>query len=338
MDTPPTVFSIIIPVYNRPDEVRELLESLLIQTNSDFEVIIVEDGSSVCCDKEVDRVRELLRIQYVRVPNGGPAAARNIGARIAVGEYLLILDSDVVLPSGYIAAVKKRIEQMQADAFGGPDAAAEGFSPIQKAINYAMTSFFTTGGIRGGRSRRVRLDKFYPRSFNLGCKLSVYRRLGGFSEEMRFGEDIDFSLRLFKAGYNVYLFPEAVVFHKRRIDFKKFFRQVYNSGIARIHLQRRHPGSMKPVHILPALFTLGSVILAVGQFFCPWSLLPLLLLALLFLLDAWHTNRSLRIAILAVPASFVQLWGYGSGFLVACWRCYVLGHQEFRAFDKTFYN
>ena len=182
MDTPPTVFSIIIPVYNRPDEVRELLESLLIQTNSDFEVIIVEDGSSVCCDKEVDRVRELLRIQYVRVPNGGPAAARNIGARMAVGEYLLILDSDVVLPSGYIAAVKKRIEQMQADAFGGPDAAAEGFSPIQKAINYAMTSFFTTGGIRGGRSRRVRLDKFYPRSFNFGCKLSVYRQLGGFSE------------------------------------------------------------------------------------------------------------------------------------------------------------
>lgn len=336
MDTTPTAFSIIIPVYNRPDEVRELLESLLMQTNSDFEVIIVEDGSSVCCDKEVDRFRDLLRIQYVRVPNGGPASARNIGARMAVGEYLLILDSDVVLPSGYIAAVKKGIEQTQADAFGGPDAATEGFSPVQKAINYAMTSFFTTGGIRGGSG--VRLDKFYPRSFNLGCKRSVYQQLGGFSEEMRFGEDIDFSLRLFKAGYKVCLFPEAFVFHKRRIDFKKFFRQVYNSGIARIHLQRRHPGSMKPVHMLPALFTLGCAILVIGQFFCPWSLLPLLLLALLFLLDAWHTNRFLHIAILAVPASFVQLWGYGSGFLIAFWRCYVLGHREFRAFDKTFYD
>lgn len=336
MDTTPTAFSIIIPVYNRPDEVRELLESLLTQTNRDFEVIIVEDGSSVCCDKEVDRFRDLLRIKYVRVPNGGPASARNIGARIAVGEYLLILDSDVVLPTGYIAAVKKGIEQTQADAFGGPDGAAEGFSPVQKAINYAMTSFFTTGGIRGGRG--VRLDRFYPRSFNLGCKHTVYQQLGGFSEEMRFGEDIDFSLRLFKSGYNVCLFPEAFVFHKRRIDFKKFFRQVYNSGIARIHLQRRHPGSMKPVHMLPALFTLGCAILVIGQFFCPWSLLPLLLLALLFLLDAWHTNRSLHIAILAVPASFVQLWGYGSGFLIAFWRCYVLGHREFRAFDKTFYD
>ena len=336
MDTTPTAFSIIIPVYNRPDEVRELLESLLIQTNSDFEVIIVEDGSSVCCDKEVDHFRDLLRMQYVRVPNGGPASVRNIGARMAVGEYLLILDSDVVLPSGYIAAVKKGIEQTQVDAFGGPDAAAEGFSPVQKVINYAMTSFFTTGGIRGGSG--VRLDKFYPRSFNLGCKRLVYQQLGGFSEEMRFGEDIDFSLRLFKAGYKVCLFPEAFVFHKRRIDFKKFFRQVYNSGIARIHLQRRHPGSMKPVHMLPALFTLGCAILVIGLFFCPWSLLPLLLLALLFLLDAWHTNRSLRIAILAVPASFVQLWGYGSGFLIACWRCYLLGHREFRAFDKTFYD
>ncbi len=332
----PITFSIVVPVYNRPNEVRELLESLLYQTSRNFEVIIVEDGSSLRCDRVVDLFRGDFNLNYVLVPNGGPAAARNIGARMARGEYILILDSDVILPRGYIAAVQKGIEQTRADAFGGPDAAADGFTPVQKAINYAMTSFFTTGGIRGGKG--VRLDKFYPRSFNLGCRRSVYESLGGFSEEMRFGEDIDFSLRLFGAGCMVRLFPEAFVFHKRRVDFRKFFRQVYNSGIARIHLQRRHPGSMKLVHILPALFTLVSVVLLVGQFFCSWSLLPLVLLAMLFFLDAWRTGLTPSSALLAVPASFVQLWGYGSGFLVACWRCYALGHREFRAFDKTFYN
>ncbi|WP_373701561.1 glycosyltransferase, partial [Porphyromonas loveana] len=247
----PITFSIVVPVYNRPNEVRELLESLLYQTSRNFEVIIVEDGSSLRCDRVVDLFRGDFNLNYVLVPNGGPAAARNLGARMARGEYILILDSDVILPRGYIAAVQKGIEQTRADAFGGPDAAADGFTPVQKAINYAMTSFFTTGGIRGGKG--VRLDKFYPRSFNLGCRRSVYESLGGFSEEMRFGEDIDFSLRLFGAGCMVRLFPEAFVFHKRRVDFRKFFRQVYNSGIARIHLQRRHPGSMKLVHILPAL-------------------------------------------------------------------------------------
>lgn len=329
-------FSVIIPVYNRPDEVLELLDSLRLQTCQDFEVIIVEDGSSVRCDQVIEPFRSSLSIQYIEVPNGGPASARNIGARRAQGDYLLILDSDVVLPEGYIQAVKNGIDRTGADAFGGPDAAAEGFSPVQKAINYAMTSFFTTGGIRGGKG--VKLDKFYPRSFNLGCRREVYEELGGFSEDMRFGEDIDFSLRLFRGGYRVHLFPEAFVFHKRRIDFKKFFRQVFNSGIVRIHLQKRHPDSMKLVHILPGLFTLVSAILLIGELFCPWSLLPIVCLELLFFLDAWRITRSLKIALLAGPASFVQLWGYGSGFLIAVWRCYVLGHRDFRAFDQTFYK
>lgn len=228
-------YSFIIPVYNRPEEVDELLNSLTRQTNKNFEVLVVEDGSSVPCKEVVDNYADRLDICYYFKSNSGPGQTRNYGAERGHGEYLIILDSDCILPEGYLAAVESELQQQKADAFGGPDRAHDSFTNIQKAINYAMTSFFTTGGIRGGKKK---MDKFYPRSFNMGVRAEVYKALGGFSK-MRFGEDIDFSIRIFQGGYACRLFPEAWVWHKRRTDLKKFFKQVHNSGIARINLYKK---------------------------------------------------------------------------------------------------
>lgn len=268
-------YSVIIPVYNRPDEVDELLYSLTTQTFQDFEVIVVEDGSSVPCKQVVDGYADKLDIHYYYKPNSGPGQTRNYAAERSRGDYLLILDSDCILPDGYLAAVEAELSREPADAFGGPDRAHDSFSDVQKAINYAMTSFFTTGGIRGGKKK---MDKFYPRSFNMGVKAEVYRALGGFSQ-MRFGEDIDFSIRIFKGGYRCRLFPEAWVWHKRRTDLKKFFKQVHNSGIARINLYKKYPESLKLVHLLPAVFTLGVVGILLGSLYCSWSLIGLALFA-----------------------------------------------------------
>ena len=343
-------YSIIVPVFNRPDEVDELLESLSNQTHKDFEVIIVEDGSVKTCKDVCDKYADILVLYYYAKENSGPGQSRNYGAERANGDYLLILDSDVVLPEGYLQAVEDALRQNPVEAFGGPDAAHPSFTPVQKAISYSMTSFFTTGGIRGGKAK---LDKFYPRSFNMGIRRDVYLQLGGFSK-MRFGEDIDFSYRIVEAGYRPQLFPEAWVWHKRRTDFRKFFRQVYNSGIARINLEKRHPGTMKLVHLLPTVFTIGVIALilisAVGRAlmyyvdrdqlywmcFAPW--IPIILYSLLICIDSTIKNRSLRVGILSVPAAFVQLMGYGLGFIESWWKRCILKQDEFTAFEKNFYK
>ena len=345
-------YSIIVPVYNRPDEVDELLESLSNQTHRDFEVIIVEDGSVRTCKDVCDKYADILALHYYAKENSGPGQSRNYGAERANGEYIIIVDSDVVLPKGYVEAIDKTLSSTIEEivAFGGPDASHPSFTPVQKAISYSMTSFFTTGGIRGGKAK---LDKFYPRSFNMGIRQDVYLQLGGFAK-MRFGEDIDFSYRIVEAGYRPRLFPNAWVWHKRRTDFKKFFRQVYNSGIARINLEKRHPGTMKLVHLLPTVFTVGVIALilisAVGralmhyvdrdQFywmcFAPW--IPILLYSLLICVDSTAKNQSLRVGILSVPAAFVQLMGYGLGFIESWWKRCILKQDEFQAFEKTFYK
>lgn len=344
-------YSIIVPVYNRPDEVDELLGSLTEQTEKDFEVIIVEDGSSVTCEKVCNGYKATLDIHYFMKENSGPGQSRNYGVARAKGEYVIILDSDVVLPPGYIESVSDELEKAPADAFGGPDKAHSSFTDIQKAISYSMTSFFTTGGIRG--SKKNKLDKFYPRSFNMGVRRDVYNKLGGFSK-MRFGEDIDFSIRIFKAGCKCRLFPESWVWHKRRTDFRKFFRQVYNSGIARINLYKKYPESLKLVHLLPMVFTVGVlslvVISAVGRvlmhyddidrwyWLCAGPWLPILAYCLLIFVDSSKQNRSLKIGLESIAASFVQLMGYGFGFIEAWWKRCVLGKDEFSAFEKTFYK
>ena len=327
-------YSFIIPVYNRPDEVDELLDSLTRQTIRDFEVVVVEDGSSVPCKEVVDKYADRLTIHYYNKANSGPGQTRNYGVERANGEYMLILDSDCILPEKYLEMVEADLQSQKADAFGGPDRAHESFTDVQKAINYAMTSFFTTGGIRGGKKK---LDKFYPRSFNMGVRKDVYQALGGFSK-MRFGEDIDFSIRIFKGGYQCRLFPEAWVWHKRRTDLKKFFKQVHNSGIARINLYKKYPESLKLVHVLPALFTLGVVFLLLASFLWGGSLSLLLLFALIVFVDASSQNKSLKIGMLAIAASFIQLTGYGTGFLRAWWKRCVCGKSEFAAFEKNFYK
>ena len=327
-------YSIIVPVYNRPDEVDELLESLTHQVFRNFEVVIVEDGSDKRCDEVCNRYKDLLPLRYYYKKNSGPGNSRNFGVDYANGDYVIILDSDVVVPPHYLSAIDEELSREQCDFFGGADAAHTSFTPVQKAISYSMTSFFTTGGIRGGKKK---LDKFYPRSYNMGVRRTAYQALGGFSR-MRFGEDIDFSYRLIENGYKSRLFPEAWVWHKRRTDLRKFFRQVYNSGIARINLEKRHPGTMKPVHLLPMLFTLGVLLLLLLSPWCLWTLTPLLAYALIICIHSSVVNKSLRVGLLSVPAAFTQLMGYGLGFINAWSKRCVLRQDEFQAFEKTFYK
>ena len=327
-------YSIIVPVYNRPDEVDELLQSLCEQTVKDFEVLIVEDGSVKPCKDVCDKYASILDLHYYAKENSGPGQSRNYGAERANGEYVIILDSDVVLPAGYLQAVEDELKQNPCEAFGGPDATHPSFTPIQKAISYSMTSFFTTGGIRGGKAK---LDKFYPRSFNMGIRRDVYLQLSGFTK-MRFGEDIDFSYRIVEAGFMPRLFPEAWVWHKRRTDFRKFFRQVYNSGIARINLEKRHPGTMKLVHLLPTVFTLGVIGLLLITLFWPLACVPIILYSLLLCIDSSIKNKSLWVGLLSIPAAFVQLMGYGFGFIESWWKRCVLKQDEFTAFEKNFYK
>lgn len=310
-------FSIIIPVYNRPQEIDELLESLCQQTLKDFEVVVVEDGSREKCDLVCDRYRDRLLVSYHFKPNSGPGPSRNYGAERSQGEYLIILDSDVIVPENYLAIVKEELDRDPCDAFGGPDRAHPSFTPIQKAINYAMTSFFTTGGIRGGKRK---MDKFYPRSFNLGIKKSVYEALGGFAP-MRYGEDIDLSTRIFKNGYSCRLFPEAFVYHKRRVKFSSFFRQVKHSGEARVVLKNKYPDTFKLVHLLPSAFVVGNLLLVMLGIFHHWLwFAPILFYALAIFIDSLAKNKSLEVALLSIPAAYCQLFGYGLGFLGAAWR------------------
>ena len=336
-------YSIIVPVFNRPDEVDELLESLVNQEEKDFEVIIVEDGSQIPCEDVCRKYADQFTLRYFMKPNSGPGQSRNYGAERAEGEYLLILDSDVVLPNGYLKAVNDELDREPADAFGGPDRAHDSFTDTQKAISYSMTSFFTTGGIRGGKKK---LDKFYPRSFNMGIRRDVYMELGGFSK-MRFGEDIDFSIRIFKAGKRCRLFPEAWVWHKRRTDFRKFWRQVYNSGIARVNLYKKYPESLKLVHLLPMVFTLGVALLLVislvGLVLANWWLAatPLLLLFAYYYLNvcySWYYFHNFKANILSGIAAYVQLTGYGCGFIEAWWKRCVRKQDEFTAYEKNFYK
>ena len=343
-------YSIIVPVFNRPDEVGEFLDSLSRQTVKDFEVVIVEDGSQRPCKDVCDGFTGKLDIKYFMKENSGPGQSRNYGAERASGDYLIILDSDVVLPESYLQAVSDELSQEETDAFGGPDRSHPSFTDTQKAISYSMTAFLTTGGIRGGKKK---LDKFYPRSFNMGIRRDAYQTLGGFSR-MRFGEDIDLSIRIFKSGYRCRLFPDAWVWHKRRTDFGKFFRQVYNSGIARVNLYKKYPESLKLVHLLPTVFTVGVsalviIAIALSLFMASGSngnsllitslpLVPIIFYALILFLDSAVRNKSIKIGGLSVAAAFIQLMGYGFGFISAWWKRCVMHQDEFQAFEHTFYK
>lgn len=327
-------FSIIIPLFNRPDEINELLTSLCEQNYKLFEVIVVEDGSSLKSNEIVNKYKDRLSINYLEKANSGPGLSRNAGAELALYDWLIFFDSDCIIPNNYLENVVSYLSNRQTDAYGGPDAALPSFTNIQKAINYSMTSFFTTGGIRGSKKS---MDKFHPRSFNLGVTKEAFNSIGGYGK-MRFGEDIDFSLRLLKAGFKTVLIPEAFVYHKRRATFRQFFKQVYNSGIARINLHLLHPGSLKLVHTLPACFFLGmSFILILSIFFPVLILLPLAYSLLVFF-DSLLVSKSLKVSLYSIVSSWIQLTGYGIGFLSAVWKRLILKKGEFNAFEKKFYD
>lgn len=321
MDYNSPFFSLIVPVYNRPAEIEELLTSLASQTDKDFEIIIVEDGSSITCEKECDKFKGELNLKYFYKNNEGRSIARNYGMDRADGNYFVFVDSDCILPSDYFSKLKLRLKEKPSDCFGGPDAAHASFSNVQKAINFSMTSFLTTGGIRGKKNS---LEKFTPRTFNMGFSKDVYKKTSGFRE--MFSEDIDMSIRIKNNGFNISLFSDVFVYHKRRVDFKKFWQQVHVFGMSRITLHQLYPGSLKFVHWLPALFLIGSLALLIASFFNKWFLIPLIVYFGLLLISAIFTTKNLKIAFLALPASVIQLFGYGSGFIRAyVWKI-VLRH------------
>lgn len=314
-------FSIIVPVYNRIDEVSDLLESLTHQSDNDFEIILVEDGSTEPCKAVVDQYADRLNLQYYHKSNEGRSIARNYGIVRANGDYFVFVDSDCVLPPDYIEQLHLSLRNDYSDCFGGPDAAHESFTDIQKAINYSMTSFLTTGGIRGGK---VQLEKFVPRTFNMGFSRKVYEKVGGFRE--MFSEDIDMSTRIRLAGFGIKLFRNVSVYHKRRVDFKKFWRQVHVFGMSRITLKLLYPGSMKAVHTLPALFVIFSIIMVLGTIWCRWSIVPLAFYLLCVWIAGIISTRSLKIGSIGVITSLIQLFGYGTGFIKAyVWKI-LLGH------------
>ncbi len=322
------LYSIIVPVYNRPGEVKELLESLAAQTVKPFELLIIEDGSKERCDHLLGHYRSFFTIHYHYKENSGRSDTRNYGMARAAGDYLLFFDSDVILPPFYFERLEAALAANRLDCFGGPDAADASFSDMQKAVSHAMTSFWTTGGIRGGKAV---MEKFCPRTFNMGFSKQVYDAVGDFKDMM--GEDIDLSIRIRNAGFSIGLIREVFVYHKRRIDLRRFFKQVNNFGQARIWLQILHPGSLKLVHSLPALMLVMGALLLVAAIFYPWLLLLPLLYAALIFVDALVKGNTLRVAALSVAASAVQITGYGTGFLKAFWYKMVL-KQPLETKDK----
>jgi glycosyltransferase involved in cell wall biosynthesis len=311
-------YSIIVPVYNRPDELDELLGSLTRQHFPHFEVIVVEDGSTQRAEKIIDKYLPQLDIQYLFIDNVGQGFARNYGFTKAKGDYLIVFDSDTIIPPHYLATVDEYLSREFLDAYGGPDRADENFTALQKAISYAMTSFFTTGGIRGKTKNAG--GAFQPRSFNMGMSRRVFQETGGFAKR-DMGEDIELGIRLKERNYRMGLIPEAYVYHKRRGTFKDFWQQVHSFGRTRFLLDELHPhlGLIKPVHAFPALFVLFCVLIPVWYLLLkPFFWLSLSALGLFIgtiFLDSLVKNRGLGVAFLSIIASFVQLFGYGTGFL-----------------------
>lgn len=328
-------YSVIIPVFNRPQEVDELLSSLQAQTLKNFEVIIVEDGSTEDCRAVIEKYRDHLTIRYFFKENSGPGDSRNFGMAQAKGDYLLFFDSDCLIPAHYFETVENFLQQHPLDAFGGPDTAHPSFTKTQKAINYAMTSIITTGGVRG---RENQLDNYQPRSFNMGISREVYAAVGGFGD-IHPGEDPDLSYRIMDAGFSIGLIAGAYVYHKRRIDFKKFSKQVYKFGVVRNVLMKWHPRSWKVVYFLPALFLLGSIgLILLALLWSPLFLIPFLALLVVLATDALLRTRDLVITLMAIPATFIQLYNYGFGFLKGFWLIHVRQRPERQALPGFFFK
>jgi GT2 family glycosyltransferase len=305
-------FSIIVPVVNRPNEIEEFLASLSQQTDRDFETLIMEGPSEYASDESCKKYSEFLNIKHIKNQIQSRSARRNLGIETATGNYLLLFDSDCILPPEYMERIRNCLSRNYVDCFGGPDNAHKSFSTLQKAVNYSMTSIFTTGGIRGATNKT---DKYLPRAFNMGFSKKVYETVGGYDEII--GEDIDLSMRIKEAGFSVHLIKEAFVYHKRQLSLQKFFRQTYTFGRARIVFGRRHKNSLKILHLLPACFTAGNALLLLAcLIFCNlWFLTPIILYIFAIFVDSLRKNRILLIALLSILTSYIQLFGYGLGFI-----------------------
>ena len=312
---PSPKYSVIVPVYNRPREVDELLESLTRQTYTDFEVLIIEDGSAETCEEVVKKYEDKLTTRYYFKENSGQGFSRNYGFERASGEYFIVFDSDCLIPESYFESLEQHLRDHPCDAFGGPDKAMDSFTIVQRAINYSMTSFLSTGGIRGNKRR---IGQFHPRSFNMGISKEVFAKTGGYILP-KMGEDIEFSIRIIKNGFKVDLVPDAFVFHKRRTSLGAFFRQLHFFGRARINVGRYFPGEVKLVHAFPALFTLFLLAVAISPavsipvFWFLGSLLGLYIVLLFF--HSLATTNSIFVPVISIFAVLVQLTGYGTGFI-----------------------
>ena len=331
-----TNFSFIIPVYNRPQEIKELLESIKNLTFDEaFEVVIIEDGSTLTSEEIAAEYSPFLNLKYLKKENSGPGDSRNFGMQKAVGNYFLILDSDVVLPPEYLIEVQRELDREFVDCFGGPDAAHQDFSDIQKAINYSMTSFLTTGGIRGGKKM---LNKFQPRSFNMGLSKRAFEATDGFGR-IHPGEDPDLALRLQKSGFTTKFFPRAFVYHKRRIDWNKFYIQVNKFGKVRPILNLWHPDSAKFTFWFPSAFTAGLIVaLLFALFGIPFLLYLFGIYLLLVFLDSFRSNKNPKVALLSVWAVLVQFLGYGLGYWKATCYLRILNKNPEKAFPKLFFK
>lgn len=328
--------SIIIAIFNRKDELFELLNSLAFQTDKDFEVIVVDDGSLIALLPTVELFNDRLNIHFLRKDNSGPGLTRNYGARRAKGEWLVFVDSDVIVEKDYIENIKKNILDIECDAFGGADKAHKGFNLMQKAISYSMTSVFTTGGIRGSKSA---VTKFQPRSFNMGVRKSAFENVGGFSE-MRIGEDPDLSMTLWEKGYKTAFFDNIGVYHKRRTDFGKFSKQVNEFGIARPILNQRHPNYVKLTFAFPSLFLIGYVLGFIEYFFFGNGFILSMygLYTFLVFFHAMWKTKNISIAGMAVISTYIQMFSYGYGFLKSWILLNVFRMKPEEAFPKHFHK
>ncbi|MGB5667382.1 MAG: glycosyltransferase [Maribacter sp.] len=326
----------MIPVFNRPNEIKELLQSLVHQTfTKPFEIVIVEDGSTISSEGIVETFNDSLNISYFKKENSGPGDSRNYGMERATGNYFIVLDSDCILPPNYLKEVERSLDKNFVHCYGGPDAAHESFTITQKAINYAMTSIFSTGGIRGGKSS---ITKFQPRSFNMGISKEVFKKVGGYGK-IHPGEDPDLTIRIWKAGYETKLIPEAFVYHKRRIDWNKFFIQVNKFGMVRPILNKWHPGTAKITYWFPALFCLGFIVSIILIFVNIYQ--PILVYGLYFVLvflDSLLKNKSLSVALLSIIAVCIQFVGYGLGFLKSTFWINFSHKKPKEIFPKLFFN
>lgn len=330
------LFSLIIPVFNRPDEVEELLESLTLQTYKDkYEIVIVEDGSSITCKEVVDSYSDKLDISYYFKANSGPGDSRNYGMKIAKGDYFIILDSDCIIPSHYLESVDLNLKKSYVDCFGGPDAALSTFSDVQKAINFSMTSFLTTGGVRG---KSEKIEKFQPRSFNMGISKNAFEASEGFGY-IHPGEDPDLSIRLWKLGYKTKLFSDSFVYHKRRIDWEKFYKQVNKFGKCRPILDLWHPEYKKITFLFPSVFMMG-LLLSVMLLLVGYSVgiyLYILYFIIIFIVSGLQ-NKSVSIGAFSVIAVFIQFYGYGSGYFKSFFKVHILKEDPKKAFPELFFR